>query len=145
MVNITEMGIPMPKFLKFFWMLCWAIVAPAICLVTPSAAKSPPPSPPLASPSPPSSQYAGHLCDWDNQKGAGLQRWLCLSSRATGILIIIILRCKHVIPSIVILAFVENCVDIIIIVSMIIGHHPQHNCQFAKLRLSCDCSRPSVG
>ena len=133
MANITEMRIPMPKFLKFFWMLCWAIVAPAICLVTPSAAKSPPPPPPsspsLALPSPASSQYAGHLCDWDNQKGAGLQRWLCLSSRATGILIIIILRCKHVIPSIVILAIVENCVDIIIIVSMIIGHWSSSSAQ----------------
>ena len=131
MANITEMRIPMPKLLKIFWMLCWAIVAPAICLVTPSAAKSPPPppSPSLASPSPPSSQYAGHLCDWDNQKGAGLQRWLCLSSRATGILIIIILRCKHVIPSIVILAIVENCVDIIIIVSMIIGHWSSSSAQ----------------
>ena len=26
----------------------------------------------------------GHLCDWDNKKGARLQGWLCLSSWATG-------------------------------------------------------------
>ena len=33
MANVTEMEIPMATPLKYFWMLCWAIIAPAICLV----------------------------------------------------------------------------------------------------------------
>jgi len=32
MTNVTEMRIPMPTCLKYFWMLCWAVIAPLICL-----------------------------------------------------------------------------------------------------------------
>lgn len=31
MAHVKEMRIPMPVFMQWFWMLCWAVIAPVVC------------------------------------------------------------------------------------------------------------------